>query len=135
MKPTKEDMARDLAADLKTCEAARPGPWTHEYFAAHDQHDVAHGPPDDASERFSILEELTSEDAELIAEARQGWPAAIRRAMAAEAEVQRLTAYEGLKYKCGCAAIRSDKIKAFCPKHCRPLEDDSCKSQAEMQHG
>lgn len=28
------------------------------------------------------------------------------------------------KYKCGCRAVRSDKIKLFCPAHHKILEDD-----------
>lgn len=46
-----------------------PPPWTVEYFSAYDYYDVTWGPPNDPRERFSILEELSSEDAHLIAAA------------------------------------------------------------------
>jgi len=41
--------------------------WHAEYFAAHKCWDVTRGPADDASERFSVIEELTESDAKLIA--------------------------------------------------------------------
>lgn len=46
-----------------------PPPWTVEYFSTHDYYDVTWGPPNDPRERFSILEDLSSEDAHLIAAA------------------------------------------------------------------
>ena len=60
-KPMAEDMARDLEADLKLCEAEPKG-----------------------------LDSLQRWERELFCLARTGWPAAIRRALAAEAEVERL---------------------------------------------
>ena len=44
-----------------------PGPWHVENF--HGSWDVTHGPADDASERFSVLETLSEENARLIAAA------------------------------------------------------------------
>lgn len=45
-----------------------PGPWHCEYFPNSICHwDVTHGPADNASERFSVLEDLSEADARLIA--------------------------------------------------------------------
>lgn len=65
--PTPEDLERDLVADLETCEAASPDPWS---------------PVRTTSNHYA--------DYVFAKEARNGWPAAIRRALAAEAEVARL---------------------------------------------
>lgn len=62
-----KERVRDLEADLAICEAATPWPWA-----------VDDGFLDVISEEI------------FIAEAREGWPYAIRRAMAAEAENDRL---------------------------------------------
>ena len=76
------EQRRDLAEDLAICEAATPGPWkvadTTEWTYVLDEDDDIVG----ACER--------AVDADFTAEAREGWPAAIRRAQAAEAEVERL---------------------------------------------
>lgn len=71
-----KNQARDLEADLAICEAATSGPWENE-----------------ANIRFA-------------AEAREGWPYAIRRALAAEEEIDRLRneismLYEALNQR-GC---------------------------------
>jgi hypothetical protein len=71
---------RDLEADLTICEAATPGPWIfngNEIVASNDK-------------RKGIAGALADEDCQFIAEAREGWSYAIRRALAAEAEVKRL---------------------------------------------
>ena len=60
-RPTPEDMGRSLEADLALCEAEPKG-----------------------------LDSLQRWERELFCLARTGWPAAIRRALAAEAEVKRL---------------------------------------------
>lgn len=73
---------RDLAADLALCEATALGPWE----VAVD----GFGDPCVINETVLIASELLTADAKMIAESRQGWPHAIRRAMAAEAEVERL---------------------------------------------
>ena len=76
---------RDLHADLAICDAASPGEWSTA----------------DTTDGYYILDESdwvlagtveSVEDARFIAESRQGWPEAIRRAIDAEAEVERLTA-------------------------------------------
>ena len=79
------EKARDLEADLAICEAATPGPWEiwrcgcghpacNQYFINVTRSDGR----------------LDPQDAKFIAEAREGWPYAIRRALEAEAEVDRL---------------------------------------------
>jgi hypothetical protein len=93
-----EETKRDLAADLALCERATAGPWRFEFndddsdmgafmsgdtsiceFGSYpDQYDQTAGNPPTETDRF------------FIAEARTGWPHAIERALAAEAEVQRL---------------------------------------------
>ena len=76
------EKARDLEADLAICEAATPGPYRIK-------------PCECGCGRVLLSITLTDgrflpEDARFIAEAREGWPYAIRRALAAEAEVDRL---------------------------------------------
>lgn len=62
--------ARDLVADLAICEAATLGPWM-------------------ASELDKgVL--IVRDSAEFIAQAREGWPYAIRRAQQAEREYDRI---------------------------------------------
>lgn len=79
-------MARNLEKDLAICEAATPGPYTIEPCGC--GHSACN---------FVFIHKinysdgrLLPEDARFIAEARIGWPYAIRRALAAEAEVDRL---------------------------------------------
>lgn len=58
---------RQLIAKVKAAhEAATPGEWVYEFFVIHNQHDVSHGPIDDASSRFSVLEDLSAADAQSI---------------------------------------------------------------------
>lgn len=76
-----------FAADLAICEAAPPGPWLVDENAANQIRQP------NGSKRRRVT---TPPDADGIrdtlftATARDGWPHAIRRAMAAEAEVERL---------------------------------------------
>jgi hypothetical protein len=74
--------ARDLEVDLAICEAATPGPWMD-----HKEHDLWR---EVRANHSMIADCLTDSDARFIAEARTGWPYAIRRALEAEAEVDRL---------------------------------------------
>lgn len=67
---------RDLRADLELCEKATPGPWV---FV-------------DSSGAIYRTTTVVEEDIEFIAEAHEGWPHAIRRAIAAEARVAELEA-------------------------------------------
>ncbi|GAA0840664.1 hypothetical protein GCM10008915_36720 [Bifidobacterium pullorum subsp. gallinarum] len=77
---------RDLAADLAVCEAAAPA------FILHQGVYVV--PTGGTTIETEICrddyEPLTVSDSEFILEAREGWPEAVRRALAAEAEVERL---------------------------------------------
>jgi hypothetical protein len=86
MQPTPEDLARDLEADLALCEAASPGPWRAEvdhlgHWRILWRHSGDHS---SVMRRGKAFDEA---DAAFIAAARTGWPAAIRRARAAEAEL------------------------------------------------
>jgi len=68
---------RDLRKDLETCNQATPGPWwivrkAEGILIAGHNH----------AENF--------QDCDFIAQAREGWPHAIERAIKAEAEVERL---------------------------------------------
>jgi hypothetical protein len=85
-KPTAADLARDLHADLRLCDGASPGPWgqgdlwlpwLRQAFAL-----LLEQWPDSVAD--------LERDFALIAAARDGWPAAIRRALAAEARAVRL---------------------------------------------
>ncbi|WP_286892509.1 hypothetical protein [Thermobacillus sp.] len=78
--------ARDLEVDLAICEAATPSPYTIEPCGC--GHSAC---------KYVFIRKITHsdgrllpEDARFVAEAREGWPYAIRRALAAEAEVDRL---------------------------------------------
>lgn len=78
-------MTRDLEADLAVCEAATPGPYNIRPCGC--------GHPACDQVFISITKadgRLTPEDARFIAEAHEGWPYAIRRALEAEAEIDRL---------------------------------------------
>jgi hypothetical protein len=44
-------------------------PWHAEYFQHSTGWDVTHGPADDASERFSVIDDLTEANAKLMAAA------------------------------------------------------------------
>lgn len=49
-------------------------------------------------------------------------PALRERLAAAEAELAAERPPAGLKYRCGCPAVRSDLVHAFCPEHRKMLE-------------
>ena len=96
--PTPADRGRDLERDLATCEGTRegvsPGPWRESRVAAHDSEGEFCG------HDLYVLDAAGSEiggmcgydDNAFVAAAREGWPAAIRRALAAEARVAELEA-------------------------------------------
>lgn len=92
MKPT--DRSRDLASDLRLCEAATFGPWEANPITAlewgvwHIELHLCIASRRSVSKNDTVG--LRKADAVFIAEARQGWPAAIRRALAAEAELAKL---------------------------------------------
>lgn len=94
--PTDQDRSRDLRADLALCDAATPGPWHADWRGTNHFELTTHAPgakdlwlsmPDSGIQK--------GEDLDMIAESREGWPAAIRRALSAEAEVATLRAYVG----------------------------------------
>ena len=78
---------RDLNEDLAICNAATQGPWVYSeglYVVKNVTGDSFEWDAD------FVAEAGAEEDAAFIAAAREGWPHAIRRAQAAEAEVDRL---------------------------------------------
>ena len=90
---------RDLTADLAICEAATEGPWhtnsrTEGYVIAGDEKCTTIATVieynDDGTEYLRFGYHECQDNRVFIAEARQGWPEAIRRAIAAEAENERL---------------------------------------------
>jgi len=106
---------RDLAADLAICEAATPGPWirraefdraiakeyTLDDVVSAEGDDMCHVVIEPSNERFII-------------EAREGWPHAIQRAMAAEAEADRVNhrnfeILRGLNFEQDRADVLEDK--------------------------
>ena len=81
------EQKRNLDADLAICNAAAPGPWVYSeglYVVKNVTGDSFEWDAD------FVAEAGAEEDAAFIAAAREGWPHAIRRAQAAEAEVDRL---------------------------------------------
>jgi len=74
------DKLRNLQADLAICEAATPGQWI-----ATNNHTIERD-----FDGLWICKVIWGNDLQFIAEAREGWPYAIRRAMAAEARVAEL---------------------------------------------
>jgi hypothetical protein len=89
---------RDLTTDLAICEAATQGPWYAEAFGGvyagtreifrREQGARGYGGGDNSAHRASRIANNNT----FAAEARTGWPHAIKRAMAAEAEVERAKA-------------------------------------------
>lgn len=82
---------RDLQADLALCEAATAGPW---FASGEDERPIVAERESVVTARGSELAyvSIACEDEEFIAESREGWPEALCRAIAAEAEVERLDA-------------------------------------------
>lgn len=105
--------ARDLEADLAICEAATPGPWRWkegyglERMKLVGEFEIMNFGVGGTYDQVAGMEP-DEDDAQFIAEAREGWPYAIRRAMAAEAEVDRLRnelniLHEQLEQRCARA--------------------------------
>ncbi len=80
---------RDLLRDKALTDKATPGPWTYYQRGCdelgYDLDEPPNGPPNGIRGYFQ-----RAEDAEMIAESCVGWPHAIDRAIAAEAENARL---------------------------------------------
>lgn len=98
---------RDLKADMETCKNATPGPWmasidheVEDYRVCQDNGDgecicclAMMGNWDQETQEWTGESKTSfAADTRFIAAAREGWPHAIERAIAAEAEVERLTA-------------------------------------------
>ena len=90
---------RDLHVDLAICYAATEGPWhtnsrTEGYVIAGDEKCTTIATVieynDDGTEYLRFGYHECQDNRVFIAESRQGWPEAIRRALAAEVEVERL---------------------------------------------
>jgi hypothetical protein len=97
-KPTKQDLARDLLADLALSEASElpGGPWQ-------------------AGTEFGV-QEWRAINA-FIAASREGWPAAIRIALAERERADVLEQCSGsLCEKCGWNGVRGDEACAFCQR-------------------
>lgn len=84
------EQRRDLAADLQICEAATPGPWEVEGAGGVHVNGTRDGYIVVRAGTALHTRWMSWADAMFVANARQGWPHAIRRALAAEAEVERL---------------------------------------------
>jgi hypothetical protein len=77
---------RGLEVDLAICEAATPGPWKVplDGVIVRDYWEI------DGSRQIICNVMTTAADAHFASQARDGWPYAIRRALEAEAEIDRL---------------------------------------------
>ena len=95
-KPTAEDLARDLEADLAVCEKAPPPPWVKTQIGHFEgnpdwcEYEVVSPEGPVCGNQSCYPPPASHVEMDMIAAARSGWPAAIRRARAAEAEVERL---------------------------------------------
>jgi len=118
MTPTPEDLARDLDADLALCDAATDGPWRYPMPGGSSVEHIGvwRGGVRPASKYRTVATTRLAfkssaqckADGEMIAEARTGWPAAVRRALAAEAEVLRLQ--QQLTAACDRIAAQSELL-------------------------
>lgn len=78
-----DDNKRDLNADLAVCASATEGPWNVGRKSPNGLNNVGY-------RGLMIGQVFEDADARFIAEACTGWPHAIERAIAAEAESERL---------------------------------------------
>ena len=137
------DLARDLVADLATCDAATVGGWMVVLESAalgtvgtpvcrmHGNPKIVVGHGSDWGPGASV-----EADALFIARSRAGWPAAIRRAMAAEAEVARLKNPPGDAGPAGIEAMRPwlvDLIREYIARELPALLDALAVSRAGGQ--
>ena len=123
---------RDLQKDLELCEKATLGPWGvcgggYSVFAvnipAHKDLGsrvvVAECLTENDGKPFRDAFKIAVEDARFIAQAREGWPHAIERALKAEAEMEKLRAeVERLKL----LKLREEVLYDFAPKCLCPWE-------------
>lgn len=97
-------MERDLEKDLKICEAATPEPWgivRKTIWLSEDSKPTsmkiteigpicANAGADDSEVLVEAWLDVSDDDALFVAEAREGWPHAIRRSLEAEKKVEEL---------------------------------------------
>lgn len=82
-----EEKSRNFIEDLRICSDVTPGPW--KYVSEFDEPDRVF----DSEEMYPIAElyyENCENDAKFIAEAREGWPAALAEIKRLQAEVERM---------------------------------------------
>lgn len=119
---------RDLKADLELCNRATPEPWTFhevEFQCGWDECPYEKKREDNSCLKCDGVEiyqsafvpevltlgcgeydGMNDADAEFIAQAREGWPHAIERAIRAEKQLEELLAWEKPKEKCYLSAMR-----------------------------
>lgn len=109
------DNKRDLAADLAICEAATAGPWEvapdvcgPEGMAVYETED--YGCICEVGDPYARGNNRPAENMRMIAEAREGWPEAIRRAMAAEKAAQEFAEIINDK-QAEVIRLRKDKLR------------------------
>lgn len=120
-----QETKRDLLHDLAICEAATPGPW----HSSTNRHPEFSGKPWGSINARNGIQIGTwsgsrnanySADNRYVTEAREGWPEAIRRAIEAEAEVERLrrdkrlltACYDGQSARAGEYYAEIKRLKA-----------------------
>ena len=85
---------RDLIKDLELISKATPGPWTRNEKPSFGDWWVCSGGQHicllPADKKGTYYGEMFRANSDFIAQAREGWPHAIERAIKAEAEVERL---------------------------------------------
>ncbi|MGF7045753.1 hypothetical protein J2T13_000213 [Paenibacillus sp. DS2015] len=117
------EIKRDLIADLAICDAATEGPWRREHgcecevFSGTDMYpSVITVSGDDMS--YVVI---SAENERFILESREGWPHAIRRAVAAEERCDSLIehvvdvdeAFNDYKYRAETAEAEVAKLDAL----------------------
>lgn len=84
---------RDLLKDLELCTKATSGKWISDCSPWDDQIiSIPEDDPDGYVRSLFTIDAATSDDIELVTQAREGWPHAIERALKAEDEVEKLRA-------------------------------------------
>lgn len=97
---------RNLRADLAVCNAATPGPWLVD-----SPSNQVRQPKGSKRRRITTPPDASGiKDAAFIAAAREGWPEAIRRALAAEAEVERLTRFIESESECAIETAQEREV-------------------------
>lgn len=122
---------RDLHADLALCEAAV----TSEDYYVEDREDEVVIVGDGGRE---IAEFYTLTDAEFYCESREGWPEAVRRAIAAEAEVEQLTAFIESESECATDLVAENERLREAERWLKALVsaiDDGRIAKAKMSSG